>query len=117
MPGTVSRTLRVVVGSVTSVLAHLPDICLCPDSGGIADIPQLPLGVNSVALFDRRIPVSFRRAPLATKVERRRNMPRSANSRHCSLHQLVRSDETGMWPAAGFCRRPAVVTWRQTSEF
>jgi len=35
VPGTVSRTLRVVVGSVTSVLAHLPDICLCPDSGGI----------------------------------------------------------------------------------
>jgi hypothetical protein len=45
-----------------------------------------PVGVTSVALRNRRLPLNFRYAPSATEVVRRRKMSPSANSRHgCRL--------------------------------
>jgi hypothetical protein len=43
------RGTRGRAGSVAlaAVLARSPDVCLSPDSSGIADIPQPPLGANN----------------------------------------------------------------------
>ena len=42
-----NRNSEVDDGSVATFLARSPDVCLYPDSGGIADILQPPLGVDS----------------------------------------------------------------------
>jgi len=41
-------TIKDRFGSVASFSAGWLDVCLSPDSGGIADIPQPPLGADSV---------------------------------------------------------------------
>ena len=38
---------RASSGALAAVLVRSTDVCLSPDSGGIADIPQPPLGATS----------------------------------------------------------------------
>jgi len=45
--------------------------------------------VKGVALFNRRLPVIFRYAPIATEIARRRNMSRRANSRSETFHSIA----------------------------
>jgi hypothetical protein len=58
---------RASSGALAAVLVRSTDVCLSPDSGGIADIPQPPLGANNVGTA--RLPNYFACAGKSLGVE------------------------------------------------